>query len=81
MDITDARELWLTFKCSCTMLGFDPIYNVRIMHKEEILTMVEETLGYIYRRIYFKVKDSPHKGNGNLHGNNQYHEITECVDM
>lgn len=79
--IDEARELWLTFECPRTRLGFDPIYNVRILHGEDTETMVEEELGYMYRRIYFKLKDSARESDGGFPEDNQYLEITECVDM
>lgn len=81
VHIIGAKELWLTFKCPRTRLGFAPVYNVRIEHKKEPLTMVEEELGYMYRRIYFKLRNPDCKDGNIQQRNNQYLEITECVGL
>lgn len=41
--------------------------------------MVEEEWGYIYRKIYFKLKNFAR--DGGFHGDNQYLNINEYVDM
>nr|WP_300569522.1 hypothetical protein [uncultured Acetatifactor sp.] len=80
--ITGARHLQLAFECSRTRLGFDPKYDIYIEHflEREPITRVEEDLGYIYRRIDFKLKD-PNRKDNICHEGNQYIEITEYAGM
>lgn len=81
VNIIGVEKLWLTFKCSRTRLGFNPIYNVRIMHGKNVLTMVEEDLGYIYRRVCFKPPKSHCKNDNTQHEKRQYLEISEYTDL
>lgn len=81
--IIGAEHLKLTFKAPRTRLGFNPVYEVYIVHEngEHLFTRVDEDLGYIRYENEIKLKDPDKKDDNLFHDDNQYLVVTEYAGL